>query len=380
MTMLFDDATRDALLAAAVEAEITREITTVDAAAWVLPKKLRKLLPTRLGYDQLASDLASLQALDDTEVHRALLKKYLDRLQQLATKTGFAAIDTVRTTRLGEPPRSRETVRRTIQPELLLTRVSNVSALYLELGAVATRGVGKLTVRGYLGGQPSGGSGRGTAWLLTPKHVVTCHHVLRVRKGEFPTDADLALQVRSAAFELRPEEPLQIDACPISWPDLDVAILELRDPVTQHPLICRSSALPEPHKDQSFAVNVIQFPGGGEKVVGVRANDALEVSDLYVSYFTDTEEGSSGSPCCDDQWRVIAIHAGAEARKTVEYLGRTFDDVNVGVRIDAVLGRLRTEVTTLSEACNAERDPEKRAELEARRAALAAILSDVRAG
>ena len=45
----------------------------LDAAAWVLPKKLRKLLTTRLGYDQLASDLASLQALDDTEAHRALL-------------------------------------------------------------------------------------------------------------------------------------------------------------------------------------------------------------------------------------------------------------------------------------------------------------------
>ena len=59
-----------------------------------------------------------------------------------------------------------------------------------------------------------------------------------------------------------------------------------------------------------------------------------------IRYFTDTDYGSSGSPVCDDQWRVVALHRGSRHTANTSYQGRTEAYVNFGSQIQAVLADL----------------------------------------
>jgi hypothetical protein len=56
-----------------------------------------------------------------------------------------------------------------------------------------------------------------------------------------------------------------------------------------------------------------------------------------VRYFTDTDRGSSGSPVCDDRWRVVALHRGARHVSGVQFQGKDEAFVNFGSQIQAVL-------------------------------------------
>ncbi|HYN47981.1 MAG TPA: hypothetical protein VER83_03895, partial [Candidatus Nanopelagicales bacterium] len=55
---------------------------------------------------------------------------------------------------------------------------------------------------------------------------------------------------------------------------------------------------------------------------------------------TDTDYGSSGSPVCDDLWRVVALHRGSRHTTNTSYQGRTEAYVNFGSQIQAVLAHV----------------------------------------
>jgi hypothetical protein len=213
---------------------------------------------------------------------------------------------------------------------------------YLERGVAAVKGVGKLVTPVHVGGVATGETGKGTGWLLTTKHVVTCRHVMHAREDGDAVDDDLALQVEATTFELD-DKSHEVAACVAVWKDIDVAILELATAIDgPAALVCRDKELVPPAK-AGFYVNVIQYPDGRDKMVGLRSNAALEITDDRVYYFTDTDQGSSGGPCLDDDWLVIAVHRGAQARPKLEYLGRKVGYVNVGSRMSVVLARLAAE-------------------------------------
>ena len=71
-----------------------------------------------------------------------------------------------------------------------------------------------------------------------------------------------------------------------------------------------------------MAVNIVQHPRGEYKRVAVRNNLVSAADETTVRYFTDTDYGSSGSPVCDDQWRVVALHRGARRAKDVQFQGK----------------------------------------------------------
>jgi V8-like Glu-specific endopeptidase len=60
-----------------------------------------------------------------------------------------------------------------------------------------------------------------------------------------------------------------------------------------------------------------------------------------IRYFSDTDSGSSGSPVCDDNWRVIGLHRGAQFVDGVTYQGKASAFVNFGSQIQAVLDHLK---------------------------------------
>lgn len=55
-------------------------------------------------------------------------------------------------------------------------------------------------------------------------------------------------------------------------------------------------------------VTIIQHPRGGYKQIALNENQITEVESPYLLYRTDTEQGSSGSPVFNDNWKVIGLH------------------------------------------------------------------------
>jgi endonuclease G len=84
-------------------------------------------------------------------------------------------------------------------------------------------------------------------------------------------------------------------------------------------------------------VNILQHPDGRPREIAVRNNLLLSVDDdLTLTYGTDTERGSSGSPVLSDRWELVALHHSSRTENGV--VG------NVGIRVSAIVGHVRALV------------------------------------
>ena len=192
----------------------------------------------------------------------------------------------------------------------------------------------------------------GTGWLLGRNCIITNHHVINARSpGEADASAtDFDLQALNSSVEFDYDDlnsPPPSIACTrliASDRTLDFAILELdaaKLPLNRPPLPL--STVPVVIDQGTYLpVNIIQHPGGQTKQIAIRNNLAARIDGINLSYFTDTEAGSSGSPVCNDQWHVIALHKAAVKHQTkFKYQGRDTAWVNVGTPITLIVDKLK---------------------------------------
>jgi endonuclease G, mitochondrial len=99
--------------------------------------------------------------------------------------------------------------------------------------------------------------------------------------------------------------------------------------------------LRKPNNGGYIAVNIIEHPEGTAKKIAIRNDLVTASSGTELRYFTDTKQGSSGSPVLDDQWRVAALHRGSTVAENVQFQGRTVAWVNLGTQITAILEHLK---------------------------------------
>ncbi len=75
--------------------------------------------------------------------------------------------------------------------------------------------------------------------------------------------------------------------------------------------------------------------------MAIRNNLIYRAAYPFVSYFTDTEGGSSGSPVCNDDWQVVALHRAWKSVQGVQFQGKSTPFVNEGTQIAAILEHLK---------------------------------------
>jgi endonuclease G len=128
--------------------------------------------------------------------------------------------------------------------------------------------------------------------------------------------------------------------------ELDYAVLRLADTVDRSALKLAPQRV-EMNATTYMPVNIIQHPQGKSKRVAFRNNLVTAADTELIRYFTDTDFGSSGSPVCDDNWQVVALHRGAKYVQGVKYQGKDTAYVNFGSQIQTVLQNLRQQQPAL---------------------------------
>jgi V8-like Glu-specific endopeptidase len=254
-----------------------------------------------------------------------------------------------------------------------MQRDNRLPYAFVQQAQVTARAVARLTVFRVFDGVPDGGGGYGTGWLIAPGILMTNHHVIDARdrrpppfgKGEQPAKpADFEAQAQRlvARFDYHVEQvgatftECQNARLLASSRELDYAVVELeqKDKIADRAPV---SVVPaQPKLMRGTRLNIVQYPKGGPLRYAIRNNFFVRPADkpAFLFYQTDTEPGASGSPVCDDDWQVVALHHAAK-KVPSEWVPQEVIDgkpvsvtlLNEAMQIHAVLADLPTELRQL---------------------------------
>ncbi len=224
---------------------------------------------------------------------------------------------------------------------------------YLELAVAVARAICRIRI----------GSAAGTGVLIGPRLLMTNNHVLRSIEDALVAEAQFDYQ-ENVSGDLLPvhEYRLEPNAFFVTDKALDFTVVAVADmsakgqPLSHYPWIKLIPTLGKAEKGEPL--NIIQHPRGGLKQIALRNNEIILIPEgkpNFLYYTTDTEPGSSGSPCFNDQWELIALHHSGVPRmnkdKILKKDGAPWlsdrDDpalidwiANEGARVSAIVGAL----------------------------------------
>ncbi|GAA5168169.1 DNA/RNA non-specific endonuclease [Ornithinimicrobium tianjinense] len=255
---------------------------------------------------------------------------------------------------LAETPTTAQDTLSTLAQERIIGSSDLQDINYLELAVAVARAVCRIRI----------GAGAGTGFLVGPGLVMTNNHVIRSADAALTAEAQFDYQ-ENASGELLPVQSFRFDPARffVTDPVLDFTVVAVQPtsgrgvPVSGYPWVQLIATLGKAEAGEP--VNIVQHPRGGLKQVALRSNDVILIpsgkSD-FLYYTTDTEPGSSGSPCFNDQWELIALHHSGVPRTDGDRILRrdgtpwdqAVDDpglidwiANEGARVSAIVASLR---------------------------------------
>lgn len=135
-------------------------------------------------------------------------------------------------------------------------------------------------------------------------------------------------------FKLNTDQPV------LKWSPveaLDYALLQVEDSLAYHeelPPVPLSRQIPA----RGEALNILQHPGGAAMQLALSSDGIVTVipDRGLVQYSTRAIEGSSGSPCFNDDWQVVALHHAQRSR--------SFGIVREGILMKNILEEIATVI------------------------------------
>ncbi len=207
---------------------------------------------------------------------------------------------------------------------------------FLEQGMQRARAVVRILLPGEDNAAPSSGSG----FLSDNGLIITNHHVLADANAARRAIIQFNYQQTPDGLDVQPHEArLDVDAGFATSAEDDWSAARIGG--DQALFVADWGGLPlrERTVKKQEAINIIQHPGGGPKQIALYHNVVVYSDERVVQYLTDTLPGSSGSPCFNDAWEVVALHhSGGWLR---EPGGKEAAFRNEGIAIGKVLAGLR---------------------------------------
>ena len=164
----------------------------------------------------------------------------------------------------------------------------------------------------------------GTGFLIAPDLLLTNYHVLCYNQGEdineTAKEATLRFgylttatggQAEGQAFKLV-ENPI-LSSSPV--PKLDYVLVKVQSEIMNAEGIKPITDIAtSPTGDK--ALNIIQHPEGDTLKIALDSNgiDGIYEDTGLIQYLSRAAGGSSGSPCFNDQWQLIALHHAERAK------------------------------------------------------------------
>jgi hypothetical protein len=226
------------------------------------------------------------------------------------------------------------------------------------------------------------GQAQGTGFLVGPDAVLTNYHVMEpvIRKQVGPAGVECQFDFKLLKDNTAPFTPVKladdwlIDHSPYSanekqgMPDqappptvdeLDYALIRLAVPFGSQPWAKSPDAsgnapargwvhVPEQTQavGEKMAIIIAQHPDGAPMKLALDTDAVNKAKGFWLNapqtrlrYATNTEGGSSGSPCFDFNWRLLALHHYGDPKNSASNL-RRFGNWNQGVPIGQIRGRL----------------------------------------
>ena len=185
----------------------------------------------------------------------------------------------------------------------------------------------------------------GTGVLIAPDLVLTNYHVL----SRQPVDlAALAKSARSIQFEFGfVSEEREIPVAPecftvletsqpivaCSPPEkLDYALLRVEPKIAQsryQPVVIKPQVTMLKKKD---SLNLLQHPEGNVMQISLSNSGVVQTQGSRVWYVNRTSGGSSGSPCFNEDWELVALHHAL--------ISRSFGSIREGILLTAIAAEI----------------------------------------
>ena len=190
----------------------------------------------------------------------------------------------------------------------------------------------------------------GTGFLVAPDLLVSNYHVFRdLIKGE--TVDDMKENLREAEvlfkyvtsedgteeagmkFKLTPEEVLVAES---TTKELDFVLLRVEEAIKD-----ADGLKPIRYKPLALGIgsglNIIQHPAGDTMKIALSSNKvAYTGQEGIIQYASKTTGGSSGSPCFNDKWELVALHHASVAT--------TFGSRREGILFDHIYPRIKDKL------------------------------------
>jgi endonuclease G len=200
-------------------------------------------------------------------------------------------------------------LRQSVGLERVIGKRDFLDANFLEIGLAVARFVGRVNI-----GSASGSSlGFGTGFMVSPRLLMTNHHVLgsigeaRTSQVEFDYQNDRhGNLLPTVRFSLEPETFFMTDQ------KLDFTLVAVRELSEGKASLKRYGWIrligSEGKAVLGESLNIIQHPHGEPKQLVLRSNELVDLFAHYAHYVGDTDPGASGSAAFNDQWELVALH------------------------------------------------------------------------